>query len=105
MWLALLLAAALPGEAALQDALREAVRAACRKTATHAADLAPFPTRVAPGSELDVSGTLVSGLSQPRVFVAGPSGIAERTVQVSGPRFSARVPIGGKGAYTIEVLA
>jgi uncharacterized protein YkwD len=74
-------------------------------TAQHATDLAALPGRVEPDTDLAISGTLNEGLSEARIFVAGPSGIAERPASASGRRFSGTVHVGAKGAYTVEVLA
>lgn len=75
-------------------------------TAQAAIKLKPIPGRVAKGTVLELSGTLATGLSSPRLFLLQPDGeVVEAKLSIRGNRLSARVRLVTRGEHSIEVLA
>lgn len=91
-----LAAATLPGGEAL----------VCALTAMHGTDLTHIPGRLDVGASVSLSGTLLEGLSKPRLFVTKPGGeVEEIRLGTEGRSFGARIPLRQKGEHSIEVLA
>jgi len=77
-----------------------AVLAANRKVS-----LEPFPRDVAVGATAVLSGTLRSGLANPRVFVALPSGRVQEAAVSGGRRFRAPLAFAAPGRHAVELVA
>ena len=80
--------------------MRLVVLSAARKVAVD-----PLPVRVAVGSEIRITGTLLAALRSPSVYVEGPNGsVAQIQAALTGSRFSAGFEPNAPGSYAIEIL-